>query len=295
MRNLIIYLSITLFCWISCDKIESPYIEQATLSAGSKTILVEKFTGHQCSNCPAASRIIEEELKPLFINSNNNKSSIISVAIHPGTVSLTETDENYTYDFTTFDGDEIANYVGVTSFIPLGTINRLNGGDWGERCFLQDNWGEKVYSQLIDEDNNFIEQTISINLNNTFNTNTRELSITTTTTIFNDLEGDYALCLFIMEDSIIAPQKDGSDYIENYIHNHIYRCSVNGIYGESLNTSLTEGLILTNTHSIIFDTSNNVNWNTDWNNINNCHVVAYIYNAETGVIEEASEISINNE
>ena len=90
-----------------------------------------------------------------------------------------------------------------------------------------------------------------------------------------------------MEDSIIAPQKDGSNYIENYQHDHIYRCSVNGIYGEQLT--------LQSNHSIELNTTNNINWSEDWNNINNCYVVAYIYDTKSGVIKEAAKKKFHNE
>ncbi len=62
-------LLIILLCWISCDKIEPPYIEAGNQSA-EKTILIEKFTGHKCSNCPEASRKVDE-LKDAMLQYGN--------------------------------------------------------------------------------------------------------------------------------------------------------------------------------------------------------------------------------
>ena len=93
----------------------------------------------------------------------------------------------------------------------------------------------KKRRQYIGLDREFLDA-IDIQINNNFNNLNRELIITTNINILNNLNGNYALCLFIMEDSIIAPQDDEKfGYIENYVHDHIYRCSVNDIYGESIN------------------------------------------------------------
>ncbi len=271
---------------LACDKIEPPYTEGVILS--EKTILIEKFTGHQCSNCPEASRVIENELKTKFLNiHNNNKSSIISVAIHPGNVSLTNTDENYPYDFRTTSSDSISLNVGVVSFIPVGTINRISGGDAGNRCWSKDNWSEQAKSQLVDNSLNPIAKKINIQINTSVDVEKRIVDITTNVTTFIEDYENYNLSLFIMEDSIIAPQKDGSDYIENYQHDHIYRCAVNGLYGEQLT--------LKNNHSVELNVNNNLNWTEDWNNLNNCYVVAYVYDTKSGVIEEAAKKNVYNE
>lgn len=271
---------------LACDQIEPPYTEDVILA--EKTILIEKFTGHQCSNCPEASRVIENELKTKFLNiDDNSKSSIISVAIHPGNVSLTNIDKNYPYDFRTTSSDSISLNVGVVNFIPVGTINRISGGDAGNRCWSKDNWSEQVKSQLVDNSLNPLSKIMNIQINTSIDTTKRIVDINTNINTFIENYENYNLSLFIMEDSIIAPQKDGSNYIENYQHDHIYRCSVNGIYGEQLT--------LQSNHSIELNTTNNINWSEDWNNINNCYVVAYIYDTKSGVIKEAAKKKFHNE
>jgi len=149
----------------------------------------------KCSGCPEASRVIENELKPMFLNSNDNsKSAIISVAIHPGlwssedTVSFTKIDNDYPYDFRTNSGNTIGVDMGLNGFIPVGTINRIEGS--GNRTWSKDTWGEKVYNQLVDENSDPVEQTIDIIINNNFNKTTRELSLTTTIHALTGLEGN---------------------------------------------------------------------------------------------------------
>ena len=133
-RKFSILLIILLF-WTSCDKIEPPYIEGGNQSA-EKTILIEKFTGHKCSNCPEASRKIDE-LKEFY------EDNLISIAIHPGELTeFTGIDENYPYDFTTNASDLISTDMGA-SFLPLGTVNRVAGGI-SNRCFTKDEWAKEI-------------------------------------------------------------------------------------------------------------------------------------------------------
>ena len=53
--------------FIGCDKIEPPYTQNNSQLA-ERTVLIEKFTGHKCSNCPEASRTVDElKEEPLAI------------------------------------------------------------------------------------------------------------------------------------------------------------------------------------------------------------------------------------
>tara|TARA_B100001559_G_scaffold295813_1_gene278490 strand:+ start:406 stop:1296 length:891 start_codon:yes stop_codon:yes gene_type:complete len=296
MKKLIIYIGIILLSWLSCDKIEAPYIKEVPSSG--KTILIEKFTAHECQNCPEASRIIEDELKPAFLNTNDlSKSAIISVSIHPGQSNLTNTSNNYHYDFTTESSNQISDYFGISlaTALPKGGVNRIEQGN-GNRLWNRDTWSELVRDQLLDEDSNPLPKNIDIEINTSLNTTNKTLVVSSVINVLNNLEGNYYLALFIMEDNIIAPQKDGLERIENYRHDHVYRCSINEWNGEPINTDLQQGTEWsTDQKTIVFNTDHNNNWTDDWNNLNNCHVVGYIYNSETGIIEEAVQKPIYDE
>ena len=101
-----------------------------------------------------------------------------------------------------------------------------------------------------------------------------------------------------MEDSIIAPQLDDTEYIENYEHNSIYRCSINGTYGENISDfasfDLDEQLSYQATHTISLNENFNSNCTNDWNNSHNCYVVAYVYNTKTMTIEHVEKQKIDN-
>lgn len=296
MKKNIIYIGTILLCWFACEKIDPPYTSDI-IPAG-KTILIEKFTAHECQNCPAASRIIENELKPTFLNTNDtSKSAIISVSIHPAQSNLTLTSTNYNYDFTTDGSNQVANYLGVdeATALPIGGINRVESGN-GKRLWSRDKWSEQITSLLIDEEFKPLPKNIDIEIDLSVNTMARILNVSATISVLNSLEGNYSLALFVMEDGIIAPQKDGDELIENYKHDHVYRCPINGWNGEPLNITLTKDLVFSSTNkTIVFNTENNTNWTSEWNNINNCYVVAYVYNSQTGVIEEVNKKRVQNE
>ena len=290
MKNL---SSLILFFFLlilnSCDQIEPPYIEQNNQKA-EKTVLIEKFTGHQCSNCPEASRKLDE-LKEFY------GDNLISIAIHPGETEFTDTDKNYPYDFTTTSGDIIMTDMGGTAFgLPLGTVNRVLGGIPNTRLWLKDDWATQINNLLYDSDGNILEKNIDFEITCSFDDVTKELTVQTNISIINNLEGNYNLCLLITEDGIISPQDDGYETIEYYEHNHIFRCSINNVYGENINDFYFVGLDGQSgyqaTHSIILDESANINWTNDWNNINNCSVIAYIYNSESLIIEHTEKTPI---
>ena len=277
-----LHLILILIIWLSCDKIEPPYIQNNDI-APQKTILVEKFTGHKCSNCPEASRKIDE-LKNFY------GDAIIPISIHPGNLpEFTDTDNNYPYDFTTSYGDTIANDMGAT-FLPLGTINRIPGGI-SNRCWTKDQWSSQINNLLFDENGLPIEKKINIELTTFFNETNKELTVETNIILLSELTGNYNLCLLIIEDEIIAPQVDGSEYIINYEHNHIYRCAINNVYGQSINEFMfvdLEGQAgYQSINTVILNESTNINWNEEWDNLENCHVIAYIYNTESLIIEES--------
>jgi len=282
MKNKILIIICSLL--LCCDVIEPPYNEINNKLPAEKTVLIEKFTGHKCSNCPDATRKIKE-LQDLY------PEVIIPVTIHPGGLSeFTDTDKNYPYDFTTNSGDTISNDMGAI-FLPLGTVNRIDGGV-SNRCFTKDQWASKIDQILYNSEGIPKPKEVEMDINTYLNKENKELTIETNLIFFNP--GVYKLCLIIIEDGIISPQIDGAEYVENYEHNNVYRCSVNGIYGEVINTE-TGSLEWTGTHTILFNQDSNTNWTDDWDNINNCHVIAYVYDQNSLIIEESVKEKVLNE
>ena len=250
-----------------------------------RSVLIEKFTGHKCSNCPEATRKLKE-LKEFY------GEQLIPITIHPGNlIEFTSIDDNYPYDFTTNSSDTIAEDMGA-NFLPLGSINRINGGI-SDRCFTKEEWSTEINKLLYDSDGNPLPRNINFEVQSTFNEKNRELTIQTNFNFSNILDENYNLCILIAEDSIIAPQIDGIEYITNYKHSHIYRCAVNGTYGQDISQfkyiGVNDKFGYQATHTLILDEDSNINWTIDWDNINNCYIVAYVYNTANLVIEHSTK------
>jgi hypothetical protein len=81
------------------------------------------------------------------------------------------------------------------------------------------------------------------------------------------------LCIFMTEDSIIGKQEDYDlppPYIvDNYVHRHVLRCSLNGEYG----TLLKKGIIEKNR---VFRKCYTVTLTSTWN-APHCSAVAFVY------------------
>ena len=78
------------------------------------------------------------------------------------------------------------------------------------------------------------------------------------------------LQLWITESNINAVQQHGGTLNRNYLHNHVYRASVNGLWGEEANIPYS------NVHYIPL----RENWD-----IENLSVVAFVYNDTDGVLQ----------
>lgn len=122
--------------------------------------------------------------------------------------------------------------------IPLASRMMSEYGNYGYPAFITDlrdsgslstNVGDIVpsFNRSIDEYPAECGVKLSSELND------RELSVDVT--LFAELAGEYAVDVFLLEDGIIAPQKDGSVTHEEYVHKHVVRALLNSDHhGESL-------------------------------------------------------------
>ena len=115
-----------IFLSFSCDKISPPFTvdeEELDPYCGNsenkiKKILIEEFTGHRCSACPNAARIIENE-KNIYCD------HIIVLAYHPNGFGILTNpgSDPFSYNFITENATEIAESFGVNA-LPRILLNR---------------------------------------------------------------------------------------------------------------------------------------------------------------------------
>ncbi len=239
----------------ACDEVAEGdrYIELPQVTA-QRTVLLEEFTGQDCVNCPAAHEVIESLLAQYG-------DALISVSIHGGHFGIPISRKGLMQP----EGDEYVTYWGAETF-PSGVVNRAGGVQ------SMDAWAASI--------RNLVEQpsSLSIAVEAHPSADGSQIDITTTLDPLDDLQGK--LQLWITESNIVARQRNAEgEWVPDYVHNHVYRASVNGTWGEDV--ALSEGVHKTLSHSIAVRAETNETWN-----VANLHVVAFVYN-DSGVLQAA--------
>ena len=293
------YCTIILFILLyisSCDIVETPYMNTENTSQIDtnsnnyvKKVLIEDFTGHLCPNCPQAATEIEA-IHDIY------GEQIIAIAIHvtksfarPYPASQAP---NFQYDFRTSWGDDLDNLFDISSAgLPRGMVNRIGFPD--NHKLGKDEWANAVTNELNKE----INFGIMINSSNN--------NINITTQVLNNISGSYNLVVCLTESGIINWQKDGTENIENYEHNHILRSvlldealssNLNYETNQEIQKNITYNLTELEEYNIDYSTNvaelgngNAGNWNS-----NNISIVAYIYNTNTKEVVQVEQNNLNN-
>ncbi len=246
----------------SCDYIDEPYMEDVDIdSTNRKKVLLEDYTGHRCVNCPSAASTAHM-LKEQF------GDNLIIMAVHAGYYSEPE-GAPYNYDFRTQAGDAFdhGDYFNISmNGNPNGTVNRIKNGTGGYHIKPGD-WGINIVEQLA------LPQLAEIIITNNYVASTRTLNVKIDSEFLLDANGVYKLGVYLIEDSIIKPQKNNEPSngpvpdIMDYAHMHVLRGAINDTWGEQIpNTPINT--IATKNYSYVLDNEFDEN---------HCHVIAFIY------------------
>lgn len=259
MKKYIFSLYLCLPLLFSCSDVipKGDRYEELPSVEVKRNILLEDFTGQFCSNCPDAHQIINE-LQELY------GSHVVAVAIHAGHFGIAEGSNPNFMGLMQSEGNTYATHWGVEAY-PTGIINRTSG------LLKHTEWAAYARQALTKEP----KATISLA------TEIVDGDIIVRTELQSSTELKGKLQLWITEGNIIAVQQHGSTLEPYYLHHHVYRASVNGLWGEDI--TLTADQPTNFEHSIELRN----NWD-----INNLSIVAFVYDDENGVLE-VSEQSVN--
>ena len=278
------------------DSLFSNYNPLATIDNGScipylKNVLIEDFTGHTCPNCPGAAT----ELEAIH---NLYGEQIIGMAIHVSNTFARPYPESqapkFQYDFRTEWGDnwDASNLFDISnSGLPKGMVNRI--GYPNEHKLGVSEWLSAVDLELSKN----VDLGIKIESNST--------KITISTRILSNISGNYNLVVCLTENEIINWQKDGSDNIEDYEHNHVLRTVLyDGEFSSSNSFSIGNKYEKTIDYNLADLEQYNVDYSANdafmgngiaggWN-YNNLQIIAYIYDANTKEILQVKEKHLNH-
>lgn len=240
---------ITQYRW---DSTESPD------NSNQRFMVLEEFTGHTCIFCPAGTKEI------LRLDSIYG-DQLIPVGIHAGGFAV-PSPPPYTYDFRV-DGGHGETY--LTTFnpgnaYPRGMVSRLTG-----RSVSSANWAIRIDQIKNDAPD------VKLSIKNYYSDSLKIIRMQIELEWLNSKPENYNLQVYLVEDNIIAWQKDGNKEIEDYNHRFVLRKVVNDTYGKSLETA-----VIGDKQYIQYITSVKPEWKAQ-----DMSAVAFIFNSNTNSYE----------
>ncbi len=251
--------SLLLLLLASCSDIAEDerliYVEPAK---AARNVLIEDFTGQRCVNCPKAAEAIHE-IQDLY------GENIIAVAIHCGPFGGLSAKNNGL--MTESGKDYWKAWFEDTQGQPVAKINR------GAATDDYKNWSSLVAESL--------KQTTDVTIGATVNYTPGVPFLTINATSRANSGRKAKIQAWLTEDDIVALQKmpDGS-FNSNYVHQHVFRATVNGPWGEEV---------------VYGEEEQTFSWMTNLDStwkLENMHVVIFVYD-DKGV-EQVIQIPVSD-
>ncbi len=287
---MVVLLSSCLIAMVSCDKIDAPYTDDniniitdsipvfPSLSANYyNKVLLEEYTGIKCVYCPTGSQIARN-LKTVY------GDTLILMEVHCGEFAIPDATGNYTADYRTTAGTTFDTQFGMSNAgLPDGMVNRF-GYPTAAHILYSSNWGSSVVTAKQKP------VTVALQIINQYQAPLLKTHIKTT--FKANLTKNLMLSVFVLEDSIVSPQKNSNaaigttPVILDYVHKHVLRNAINSTWGAEL---ATIAVPVVQDSSIIKSYSYTINpaWNAQ-----NCNVVAIVYDKDTYEIYRVEELKL---
>jgi hypothetical protein len=296
MKNIVRIFSLV-FLIASCDVIDGDVIENdlpenpgdtsnndTTALSFARVVLVEEYTGHKCGNCPSGARTVANLKKQAAY-----EGRIVAISVHAGGLAnwAPPGAPKFTTNFTTPVGDDLDAEYGVSlTGIPRGLVSRTEYN--GSRLILPGTF-EQVIQDLIAGPDAPVALSGTVSYDEVEN----RIAANVTAHFNEEVSEDLNVSLYVTEDSIIDWQKNyanGGDPaypagdVENYVHMHALRGSMNGTWGDLLNSS--SGATIEADSEI----PKSYSYQLEAGNVpKNCNVVAFVYRVSDDEILQVRE------
>ena len=253
----------------ACDSVGEydRYVPLPEMDDVERVVLLQDFTGQNCINCPSAHEIMELLMEQYGTN-------LICVSVHAGDLAIPVSRTRFTDDgyqaaslgLKTDEGDEYNNAASVAHW-PMGTVD-------GGPAVDPDQWSASIRSQLSKDPAAKIE--IEAQLVD------GKILITSDLLASSNFSGKYTL--WVVESNLVGRQRGESGNQNDYVHNHVFRTSVNGTWGEEI--TLEEGMRRELSHSIDLRYNDSERWNPA-----NISIVGFI--SDGAGVQQAAECKLN--
>ena len=223
--------------------------------------IVEQLTSTYCTYCPLGNSMLS------ILTAQRN--DIIWVGVHGNLNGGVD-------PYRSAQGDSLMSYLtgGQISY-PSGAFDRMTG--WEDDVNIVNSLGYyEQYHQLVadqlglffDYIGEDIPSFASINRECELDTASREMSLTVSGDLSSDFDimmgEDSKLTVYLIEDKLVAPQLNSGTWVDDYMHNGVFRRAMRSVLGTTLNRN-------GNSYSNEFKYTIPGGWN-----INNLRVVAFV-------------------
>lgn len=231
MRRLFILAVFTGISFIACQEEPiSPKLLQP--EASDRKVLLEKFTGVRCVNCPEGT----EEIKNLQGLYGEN---IIPISIHAGFFA-----QKYPYsqfDFKTDKGEGIHGWLGTPLGYPSATIDRtLYEGELELQLPLR-SWPGHVAEAIS------VPPLVQVTIESQFQSSDNLLIARVLVAAEQDIDHPVRLTALLTEDNIVDPQYSQAGVDTNYVHKFVLRDVITSFDGVGLAQSMKRGDVIERT------------------------------------------------
>jgi hypothetical protein len=248
---------------------------EAVPSADPKKVLVEEYTGVQCTNCPDGAEILKtyEESHP---------TSIVIAGLHAG--SLTDPVEGESkYDFRNGDVLNMINsYFGENPPKPAAAIDRVKqGGEYFITARVA--WASYIDQRVA------LTPPVNIDLSSKYDSAHNKVVIKVKIIYTASVNVKQHLSVWLLEDNLVDVQLYPDHHDPNYVHNHVFRDFITPTIGASiLDTVDTKSPGRVYERTFIY-TPKKAEWN-----LNNCRIVAFVHNSESGdkAVAQVAEVKV---
>ena len=254
--NKISAIALACIALTACNEVDpDDRFEELPAVSCKRTVLLEEFTGQECTNCPDAHRLVANLHEQYG-------EQLVSVAIHAGPYREVDRWGNYFQVLKIEpDGDEYAKTWNVAGY-PSAVVNRRSG-----TLSIKEVWTAWIRDEITRESP--IELAVKAHIDDDGN-----IVIETDVKGLSAVKGK--LQLWITESGIKSYQVDNDKRLTDYEHNHVYRASVNGLWGEQLSHNNRAERVLSHSY-----TPRDI-WVKS-----NLAVVAFVYTDADGVLQAA--------
>lgn len=220
--------------------------------------MVEQFTSTYCTYCPLGNSMLS------IVKAQ--RDDVIWVGVHGNLGSGVD-------PYTTNQGDSLMAYMGSNSY-PSAAFDRAPG--WEDANVVNSiGYYEQYHQQIADELCDFFDALgnqspnfVSIEIDPKVNRSTREAVIKVSGEMSDDFDAimgpDNKLTVYLTEDSLIARQLNAGVWVNQYMHNGVFRCALGSAMGVEFNK-------IGNSYENVYTLTIPEEWN-----IMNMNVVAFV-------------------